>query len=160
MIVLAFDPGLTGAIAVLDEDRVLRLEDMPVVVERRKLVDAPALAELVREAIATADACGCRLHAAVEAVATRPGEGAVGAFGFGRALGIVEGVLGALQVRTSRVSPQTWKRHAGLVGAEKDASRAAALRLYPECAALLRRKKDHGRADAVLMGRWLLSQSA
>ena len=39
-------------------------------------------------------------------------------------------------------------------GKEKDASRVKAMQLYPQIADQLSRKKDHGRADALLMAAW------
>jgi crossover junction endodeoxyribonuclease RuvC len=50
------------------------------------------------------------------------------------------------------VTPGVWKRHAGLIGKEKDASRELAARLYPQ--ATLNLKKHHGRADALLLARY------
>jgi crossover junction endodeoxyribonuclease RuvC len=48
-------------------------------------------------------------HAFVEFVGARPGEGAVGAFAFGRSRGIVEGVLASVPV--SRRLGVSWARH-------------------------------------------------
>jgi crossover junction endodeoxyribonuclease RuvC len=72
-------------------------------------------------------------------------------FSFGRAAGIAEGVVGALGLRLVRVTPDTWKRRARLTGKDKDAARALAIDLFPEVAADLSRKRDGGRADALLL---------
>lgn len=55
------------------------------------------------------------------------------------------------------VSPLKWKRALGLIGQDKEASRAKALKLYPSLADQLKRKKDHNRAEAVLLAHWGLS---
>jgi crossover junction endodeoxyribonuclease RuvC len=93
-------------------------------------------------------------EAFVEYVGTRPGEGAVGAFSFGRSCGVIEGVLGALGVRATHISPAWWKRAVGLpVGRDgaKDAARSEAIRRWPDHAGLFARIKDDGRAEAALI---------
>ena len=90
----------------------------------------------------------------VEYVGARPGEGAVGAFAFGRSRGVIEGVLGALAIPVTFIAPAAWKRTIGIPpGKEgaKDAARAEAIRRWPEHAALFARKKDDGRAEAALI---------
>jgi hypothetical protein len=52
------------------------------------------------------------------------------------------------------VQPQKWKAFVGLTGKDKDASLAMAARLYPSAEPLLKRKKDHGRAEALLVAHW------
>lgn len=72
-------------------------------------------------------------------------------FSFGRSAGLCEGICAALGLRYAYVLPQAWKRLYGLTGRDKDCSRTEAIRLYPEIASELARKKDIGRADAVLI---------
>jgi len=91
-------------------------------------------------------------RAFVEHVAARPGEGAVGAFAFGRSRGIIEGVLGAAGIPVTFVTPAAWKRAVGIPGASNDASRSDAIRRWPAHAALFARKKDDGRAESALIG--------
>lgn len=64
------------------------------------------------------------------------------------------GALAAHGVRTTLVTARAWKGAAGLEGVPKDAARAAAVAELPAAAPLLARKKDHGRADALLIGLW------
>ena len=90
----------------------------------------------------------------VEFVGARPGEGAVGAFSFGRARGVVEGVCAALGVSVTFISPANWKRHVGIKpGREgaKDAARLEAIRRWPAHAGLFARVKDDGRAKSALI---------
>jgi crossover junction endodeoxyribonuclease RuvC len=47
-----------------------------------------------------------------------------------------------------------WKKRAGMAGAEKDYARALAARLFPEASESLKRKKDQGRAEAILIARY------
>jgi crossover junction endodeoxyribonuclease RuvC len=90
-------------------------------------------------------------RAFIEHVGVRPGEGAVGAFAFGRSRGVVEGVCAALGI-----SVTSSHRRLGSVSSEhrwakpKDVARSEAIRRWPDKAALFARVKDAGRADAEL----------
>ncbi|GAB1407683.1 hypothetical protein MASR1M8_16020 [Thermomonas brevis] len=147
------DPGLSGAIAVLTDGKLADVFDMPTVGRGkagRQTVNAPALAARLREHLASHP--GADVQAVVEDVAARPGQGVTSMFRFGHSCGAVDGVLGALRIPMTKAAAQRWKRHHALLGSEKDASRGKAIDLYPE--APLSRKRDHGRADAILLARW------
>jgi crossover junction endodeoxyribonuclease RuvC len=150
-IVLGFDIGTGGAGAlVTPAGELVETFDMPVLNDGprgRRSVNAALLAEIVFKSHAS--------KAFVEYVGARPGEGAVGAFGFGRSRGIVEGVLAAAGVPVTFLTPPTWKRLVGIppgkAGA-KDAARSEAIRRWPSHAAMITRVKDDGRAEAALIG--------
>ena len=91
------------------------------------------------------------LVAKVEQVGPMPGQGVSSMFSFGYSAGVVSGVLGSLGVNKVMVRPQAWKKAYGLTGRDKDAARTLAIERYPEAAPLLVRKKDVGRADALLI---------
>ena len=82
-VVLGIDIGACGAIAWLDEaGELIAVYDMPILADGpsgRRAVNAPLLADIVAKSHAT--------KAFVEFVGARPGEGAVGAFAFGRSRG-------------------------------------------------------------------------
>jgi hypothetical protein len=88
----------------------------------------------------------------VECVNARPGEGPTGAFAFGRARGVIEGVLAAAGVPITFITPPAWKRAIGLTLKSKDAARSEAIRRWPDHAALFARVKDDGRAESALIG--------
>ena len=149
-LVLGIDPGLGGALALLTADGVLlEVADMPVLADGasgRRAINAPLLAAQVRT--------WCVSVAYCELVGPRPGEGAVGAFGFGRSRGIIEGTLGALMVPVEMVAPAWWKRRIGIPPGKdgaKDAARSEAIRRWPGMAEFFARKKDDGRAEAGLI---------
>jgi crossover junction endodeoxyribonuclease RuvC len=146
-LILGIDIGARGAIAVLNADgSLVSVEDMPVLTDGpkgRRSVNAPLLAAIIFKSHAH--------HAFVEFVGARPGEGAVGAFSFGRSRGVVEGVLGAAGIPVSFIAPAAWKRAAGLSLASKDAARAEAIRRWPSHAAVFARVKDDGRAESALI---------
>lgn len=144
---LGIDVGLVGGLAVFEDDELVAVHDMPILADgpaRRRSINAPLLASLIREANAS--------KAYVEFVGPRPGEGAVGAFAFGRSRGVVEGVLAACGLPVAFLTPPQWKRLAGLPpGEAKDLARAEAIRRWPSKAALFARVRDDGRAEACLI---------
>jgi hypothetical protein len=141
--ILAVDPGLTGAIAFLfPAQDAITVDDMPVAGGD---VDAATL--FARIAQMRPDV------AIVELVASRPGQGVASVFKFGCGFGMVRGVIAASGVPLHLVSPAKWKRHFCL-DADKENSRALALRLWPSRSDIFGRKRDHGRAEAALLARY------
>lgn len=143
-LVLAVDPGLGGAVAWYhpSHPHLIRVDDMPVV---DREVDADTFQAWVWQM--TPD------FAVVERVGSRPGEGHTASFKFGTGWGMIRGVLAACHVPLYLVTPQAWKKHHHLIGKDKEASRALAMRLWPGVERFAR-KKDDGRAEAALMARW------
>lgn len=157
---IGIDPGLSGAIAVLNDDLSLAaVYDMPVMALRpgKNQVNAAELAKLIMDS-AVDYSRRLKPVAYLEQVSAMPGQGVSGMFSFGTSYGIVQGVLAALGVPVVLVRPQAWKSRAGLKGTEKDMARTVAQRLYP--AADLSRKKDIGRADSILIARFGPTQEA
>jgi len=146
--ILGIDPGASGALAFFDfEKGELTIFDMPVAtVERngktKKEVSPAMLAMLCR---------GIEVRRAiVERVNAMPGQGVTSMFAFGRSFGIVEGVLGGLNIPTSYVTPQAWRK-AMQVREGKDGSRQRAAELFPKYADQFALKKHDGRAEAALI---------
>jgi len=144
---LGIDIGAQGAIAIITaEGKLLDIQDMPILRDgpaNRRAVNAPLLSSFIFKSHAA--------HAFVEHVSARPGEGAVGAFAFGRSRGVVEGVLSAAGIPVTFIAPASWKRSVGLSFASKDAARSEAIRRWPGHADLFARVKDDGRAEAALI---------
>ena len=80
-----------------------------------------------------------------------PGQGTRSMFVCGYGYGCWLDILAALQVPYTAVRPGVWKRRLGL-GADKEQSRLRAQQLFP--GADLRRKRDHGRAESLLLAYW------
>jgi crossover junction endodeoxyribonuclease RuvC len=143
LIAIGIDPGLTGAICVYTYNDIIAVHDMPVAARgSRNAVMAAALADILRE---WDDA-----HAFVESVHSMPGQGVASSFNFGHGCGVIDGVLSALCITTTLVTPQRWKKAMGL-GAEKGQARNRAMQLFPRHAKLFNRAKDDGRAEAALI---------
>lgn len=148
--IVGVDIGATGALALLsDTGELLDVADMPILRDgpsQRPTVNAPLLAAIVQRWRPD--------RAFVEYVGARPGEGAVGAFAFGKSAGTVLGVLGALGVSSAHVAPAAWKRAVGIPPGKdgaKDAARSEAIRRWPTKAEFFARVKDHGKAEAALI---------
>lgn len=141
--ILGIDPGASGACAwYFPEvpDRV-SVEDMPTI---GKAVDGATLARRIDQMRPT--------MAVVELVNAMPRQGVTSSFNFGRAVGVVHGVLAARGIPLHLVAPGKWKRHFRL-SSDKEEARALAVRLWPSCEGFSR-KMDHGRAEAALIARY------
>jgi crossover junction endodeoxyribonuclease RuvC len=148
MTILGIDPGASGGIAFFSMQRgLLSIFDMPTVEVKRGGKNKREVSAAMLNAI-----IGARdIDAAfVEKVGAMPGQGVSSMFQFGRSVGMIEGVLAALEIPTNYVTPQGWQKAVGARGG-KDASRARAAELFPAYAANFSRKKDDGRADAALI---------
>jgi crossover junction endodeoxyribonuclease RuvC len=147
---MGIDPGAFGAIAILDKDsRELVVIDMPTIKVKRgprvvNQVDAHMLADALRGHVTA------NTSALIEKVHAMPGQGVSSMFSFGRAAGIVEGVLAGLSVPFQLIPPATWTKSMRTFGG-KDGSRQRAQELFPDYAHLFARKKDDGRAEAALL---------
>jgi hypothetical protein len=141
-ILLGIDPGLSGALAWFwPAANAVRAEDMPRV---GKEVDAAQLAAWLRDARPA--------HAFLESAGSRPGQGVSSTFTTGANFGVIKGVLAAVGIPYTFVSPARWKRDMRL-SKDKAQSRALAIRAWPE-SDCFRRVKDHGRAEAALIALW------
>lgn len=146
--ILGVDPGLGGALALIGPVG-LRVLDMPTLQPgKRRIIDEIELARLI-------DAAGPIDRAYLELVASRPGEGSVQSFSFGRGYGVIRGILRANFIPIVDVTPATWKRAVGIpAGSGKDASRAKAKDIFQREAGLFVRVKDDGRAEAALIAHY------
>jgi crossover junction endodeoxyribonuclease RuvC len=146
--IVGIDPGASGALAFFDMEKgTLEIVDMPVIEIERG-------GKLKREISPHFAAAAIRDFkprvAWLEKVGAMPGQGVSSMFQFGRGVGLVEGVLAALDVPVNYVTPQAWQKAVGLRGG-KDGSRLRAVELFPRYASLFARKKDDGRSDASLI---------
>lgn len=98
--------------------------------------------------------------AALESVHAMPGQGVSSTFKFGHNAGVWEGILATLLIPTEKPTPRKWQKglFAKSDGDNKERSRNVALRLYP-VVPFLKRKRDHNRADALLLARWAQEQT-
>ena len=148
-ITVAVDPGLHGAIALLDGPGTLvAVHGMPTV---DKIVSAQELNLLEGWRV------GDFGTVVIEDVHSMPKQGVSSTFNFGVSKGIVIGVFAGNNRPITYVSPQRWKRALGLA-ASKDAARRRAQELWPDRADWFKWVKDDGRAEAALIGYWYLTK--
>lgn len=163
MRMLGIDPGLTGALSLVDDvtgesdvipmpTRVISSKMVKVKkgkkagqkrLKETRIVDGKAVADWVEKK--NPDRATC------ERVSSMPEQGVVSVFTFGRAFGAVVAAVEAMNVRVNYVGPAEWKRAAGLIGKNKAASLTLARKRYKQSANLLRRAKDDGLAEALLI---------
>jgi len=150
---VGIDPGLTGAVAVLKPDGSVEMYDTPTLSVRtsrgvRQVYDVPGMCGVLRGYAGA----GLQVHVVIEEAQAMPGQGTRSMFSCGLGMGVWLGILGTLALPYTSVRPGTWKKAVGLGGKDKEAARLRAQQLFP--GADLRRKKDHGRAEALLLAWW------
>lgn len=161
---IGIDPGLTGAIALVSH-KLLDVEDLPTCANgsggsMATHIDATRLAVLLADWSQRHGFWARSVHAVLErpiANATRPGGRTAPAVTIAQqfeAFGAIRGVLAALRIPTTFVTPQAWKKGYGLKGGKdaKTEARACCSRLYPS--APVTRVKDHNRAEAILLAHY------
>jgi len=159
--VIGIDPGLNGALAVLDLHQggaILHLIDVTptptLTVSIRKRTrrdyDVPGMWRLVCAAMSPSAVQVALV--ALEHQGPRPKEGVVSSFRTGLGFGLWRGLISAAQLPLGIVAPISWRREYGLVGAGKQASIRRALDAFPEYPPALAR--HDGAADAILIAGW------
>lgn len=174
-LVIGIDPGRLGALVALADGQPVEFVDMPtrLGVEGRPIVDARALAARLR--IMMKAHRGAAFFAVIEHVCGFSGQGGASQFAFGRSDGIARGVLGALGLTPIELPPKVWREYYGLASGErrpkgsgrdfsrerdtKERGRLYAVSRWPNLTEL-RRKRDGGRADALLIAQWAYETEA
>ena len=97
MLVIGIDPGLSGAIAILEDKKVLNILDMPVMTEGKKnkrQINSAQLVNIIKKNIHKTD----EISVVVEQVNAMPGQGVTSMFNFGQTFGAIKGVCAALEL--------------------------------------------------------------
>ena len=153
MKIIGIDPGLSGAIAVMKNNKVLKIFEIPVMSEGKKnkrQLNSAQLAKLLKENIKD----GEEVSVVVEQVNAMPGQGVTSMFNFGQTFGAIKGICAALSLPIFFVRPSKWKKHFELINSSKDASRTKAIEMYPLLSSELSKKKDVNKSDAILIARF------
>ena len=153
MKIIGIDPGLSGAIAILEDKKVLNIFDIPVMAEGKKnkrQLNSAQLVNIIKEnTIKNED-----IAVVVEQVNAMPGQGVTSMFNFGQSFGAIKGVCAALNLPIFFVRPSKWKKHFELINSSKDASRTKVIEMYPSLSNQLAKKKDVNKSDAILIARY------
>lgn len=143
---IGIDPGASGAIVVLDDNQPIAWLNMPLIkIGTSTRVNAAAIADFLKP---YKDA-----PVYLELVHAMPKQGGTSGFTFGHSAGVVQGVVQGAGHPLTMVTPQKWKKAAGLIGTEKDVARSTAVLLWPEWRDLDSKGKGGALADAALIAR-------
>ncbi len=142
--IVAIDPGSKGAVSLLRPGRAplawafkpqMLVEDLAV-----KIVNALKIAQIE---------CERPPRVFIEEVGSRPTDGRVGLFSFGRSAGHVEMAVVAHGFRPQFVAPQIWQARMNcLSGGNKNVTKRRAIELF---GAICRGRITHSVADALLI---------
>jgi crossover junction endodeoxyribonuclease RuvC len=153
MRIIGIDPGLSGAIAILENNKVLNIFDIPVMSEgkkNKKQLNSALLVSLLKENINNKE----DVAVVVEQVNAMPGQGVTSMFNFGQTFGAIKGICAALDLPIFFVRPSKWKKYFELINSSKDSSRTKAIEMYPKLSNQLSKKKDVNKSDAILIARF------
>ena len=153
MRIIGIDPGLNGAIAVLQNNKVIEIHDIPVMTDGKKnkrQLNSAQLVKLLKDNFQDET----DTVVIVEQVNAMPGQGVTSMFNFGQTFGAIKGICAALNLPIFFVRPAKWKKHFDLINSSKDASRTKAIEMYPSMAENLSKKKDVNKSDAILIARF------
>lgn len=167
MILIGVDVGLGGALCAYgcEDDEgpsyIIDVIDMPTCEDgSRSEVDCYVVREWLERVSVT---IGKPARAFVENVQPMPSipdesghrrtMGAATSFRFGLAVGQIRAALIMFGIPVELVHSRSWKPHFQLT-AEKEPARQLVLQLFPQSAALFRRKLDHNRAESVLIAKY------
>lgn len=157
MKVIGIDPGISGGIAFIINDKLVNVIPMPIksyIVgvgknkKKKKLPDSNIIGKLVREFNPDISF--------IEKVTARPGQGVVSMFSFGKGTGLVIGAIEGNGFTLHEIRPQEWKEII-LKDTEKDKQSAIDFCKFNFPNVSLKvtkrsRKDSDGLADAVCIG--------
>ncbi len=145
MIYVGVDPGFSGAWGMVDHHgKYVSCGDM---LHDDKYIDSRMVHAEMAQALDKQDA-----EFVIEFVHAMPQQGVSSTFKFGMAYGAAIAILQRFKSPFHAVPPRVWKKAMGL-DSDKAKSLDMARELWP--LAPLLRKKDNGRAEALLMAEWL-----
>jgi len=153
MIIFGIDPGVSGAISILENKKVIEVFDMPTMIDgkkNKKQVNGAQVTNIIRDKLNKDK----EVVVVVEHVNAMPGQGVTSMFNFGQSFGVIKGICSALSLPIYFVRPMKWKKHFNLIKTNKDASRTKVIEIYPEISSKISKKKDSNKADAILIARY------
>lgn len=149
MIYLGFDPGFSGAWGMIDHNgEFVACGDM--IHNGSRILTSKVWEDVVKARD------GEDMEIVIELVASMPKQGVSSTFKFGMAFGATIAIAERFNVPFHLVVPRVWKKAMEL-DSDKDKSLSLARDLWPS--APLTRKKDNGRAEALLLAEWLRRQA-
>ena len=175
MIYISIDPGMSGAVAVINEENI-EIFNTPLKKEDGDNdYDIKAMSDILKKHQNEDVIC------MIEAVFSMNSQGVVSVFNFGRGKGLWEGIAHCCNFKVFMVSPQTWKKYypelimhtkidKALPKKEQDKlkrlkkaeaktkARELASKLYPSLSDRFKKVKDDGPAESLLMALYIKNQ--
>jgi Holliday junction resolvasome RuvABC endonuclease subunit len=145
MMYLGIDPGYTGAWGMIDHNG--KYQSCGDMLHNEKHILSTDVFWEISEAMRKED-----MEIIIEMVHSMPGQGVSSSFKFGMAFGAAIAITERFNCIWHMVTPQKWKKALQL-DSDKNKSLDLARQLWPE--APLLRKKDNGRAEALLLAEYL-----
>lgn len=155
MIIFGIDPGVSGAISVLEDKKIIEVFDMPTMIDgkkNKKQVNGSQVTNIIKERLNNDKEK--EVVVVVEHVNAMPGQGVTSMFNFGQSFGVIKGICSALSLPIYFVRPTKWKKYFNLIKTNKDASRTKVIQVYPHISSKLSRKKDSNKADSILIAKY------
>ena len=153
MIIFGIDPGISGAISILENKKILEVLEMPTMIDwkkNKKQVNGSQVTNIIKGRLNIDK----EIAVVVEHVNAMPGQGVTSMFNFGQSFGVIKGICSALSLPIYFVRPMKWKKYFNLIKTNKDASRTKVIEIYPKISSQLSRKKDSNKAAAILIARY------
>lgn len=153
MIIFGIDPGVSGAICVLKEGKILEVYEMPTMIDGKKNKRQVNGAEVTNIFLKELNN-KYKAKVVVEHVTAMPGQGVTSMFNFGQSFGVLKGICAALKLPIYFVRPVKWKKHFNLIKTNKDASRTKVIEIFPYISSKISRKKNSNKANSILIGKY------
>lgn len=165
-IVMGIDPGVKGAVGIIDLNPPgpgfsSAVFDLPVKSSKAGEsgaleIDAAALSSLLdiykdQTRICVIEKVSAMVY--TDKFGQRRGQGAAASFAFGKGYGVITGTLTALGIPYVEVVPAVWKIGMGL-GSDKATSLQRAREMFPDSLEKLKLKSHDGRAEALLLAKF------
>mgnify|MGYP001426308030 CR=1 FL=1 len=150
MIIIGIDPGINGAISVVENKKILEVYDTPTMIDGKKnkrQINSAQVTNIIKERQKNNN----EVIVVVEQVNAMPGQGVTSMFNFGQSFGVIKGICSAMKLPIHFVRPTKWKKYFNLINTSKDASRSRAIEIFPKVSDKLKRKKDANKSDAILI---------
>ena len=95
MIIIGIDPGISGAISVIENKKILEVYDTPTMIDGKKnkrQINRAQVTNIIKERLNTDK----EVVVVVEHVNAMPGQGVTSMFNFGQSFGVIKGICAAL----------------------------------------------------------------
>ncbi len=155
-IIIGIDPGLSGAIAILDNE--YNIMATTAMLMHGNQLDLTGIADWIERSIVMD---GTPIISCIEKVASMPGQGVKSVWTFGFNTGVIHGILATFEIPRFIVAPNVWQKSvlSFTNKGDKQASVNFCRRVYPHISLLAteRSKKPHtGIADAICIARYAI----